>query len=70
VTKKNKSMGIVYKEFFFGVTLPRKFLGKSHKDSMENYMKYKGSNAPFTKLAIVKFLSPCELVKLVWFELD
>jgi len=31
-------------------------------------MNYKGKSAPFTKLAIVNLLSPCELVKLVWFE--
>jgi hypothetical protein len=36
---------------------------------MENYMNYKGRSAPFTKLAIVNLLSPCELVKLVWFEI-
>ncbi len=32
-------------------------------------MNYKGRSAPFTKLAIVNFLSPSELVKLVWFEI-
>jgi hypothetical protein len=36
---------------------------------MENYMNYNRRNAPFTELAIVNLLSPCELVKVVWFEI-